>query len=120
MAQRSESQKRISVEPLYAIFEKNLFSFEKAKTDGKELVEKTVQEYLSFVKKRHAIVPNAYHEPVVQELEALVHEMLVKRIYGFFNVEQFRQQASPQHREQAESRYQQMKRKNRKAFRAKD
>ena len=94
-----------SVDPLYVIFEQHLFNFQDPEIDRKTLVLKIVADYLEYLRKRNVTVPKPLEQPIVEELAAQVNTMLVKKIYGCLNHQEFQRLSPKPVRKRARSRY---------------
>jgi len=79
-----------TLDPLYVIFERHLVNFQDPEIDRKTFVSKVVAEYLGYLRKLNITVPRSLEQPIVEELEAQVNTMLVKKIYGCLTIEEYR------------------------------
>ncbi len=93
------------VDPLYVIFEQHLFNFQDPEIDRKTLVLKIVADYLEFLRKRNVTVPRSLEQPIVEELATQVNTMLVRKIYGCVNHQEFQRLLPAPHKRRARSRY---------------
>ena len=75
---------------LYGIFEQHLYQFDDADIDRKTFVLKVVSEYLNYLRTCKLSVPSQHEAEVIAELAAEVNTMLVKKIYGFMSIAQYR------------------------------
>ena len=94
-----------SVDPLYVIFEQHLLNFQDPEIDRKTLVLKIVADYLDYLRKRNVTVPKPLEQPIVEELAAQVNTMLVKKIYGCLNHQDYQKQSTKPARRRAKARY---------------
>ncbi len=107
----------VKVDPLYTIFEKNLYEFKEQ--DGKSsleiqqlLISKIVGDYLKFLKQHMVAVPKRWEKHVIEELQDQVRKMLVKKTYGCLSVEDFIQKQNQKNQKQ----FKESKKKARKKF----
>lgn len=73
--------------------------------DRKTLILTIVREYLTYLRRRNVIVPRALEQPIVEELANQVNTMLVKKIYGCFNLKEYQKSLIPSLRKKARSRF---------------
>lgn len=92
-------------DPLVVIFEQHLFHFQDANTDRKEFIEKVVQDYLFYLRKLNITVPKSLEPAIVEELGEQVNTMLVKKIYGCYNIQEFQKTIPKAVKKRAKSRY---------------
>jgi hypothetical protein len=78
-----------TVDPLYVIFEQHLFNFADPDSDRKSFIVNVVNDYLSYLRKNNIIVPKSLEQPIVDELCTQVNTMLVRKIYGCINRNEF-------------------------------
>jgi hypothetical protein len=93
------------VDPLYVIFEQHLYNFQDSEADRKTFVQNVVGEYLRHLRKLKIVVPRSLESSIVEELASIVNTMLVKKIYGFLTIEDYKKTAEPAVRKRAKSRY---------------
>lgn len=93
------SKPRITVDPLYTIFEQHLYNFSDhfsghfsgPQADRAQLIEAIVQDYLKQIRKLGLSVPKKLEAHVFEELCLQVNTMLVKKIYGCQTLNEFTQ-----------------------------
>ena len=85
-------------DPLYAIFEQHLYNFQDSSIDRKTFIVQVVQEYLTHLRRLKIAIPKSYEPYIIEELSAQVNTMLVKKIYGCFSLNEFRDEARPKKR----------------------
>jgi hypothetical protein len=90
-ATTAAEKKGEQLDPLYVIFEQYLYNFQDSEVDRKTFVTKVVEEYLTWLRRRKIAVPKSLEPVIIDELCAQVRNMLVKKIYGFLSVEDYRQ-----------------------------
>jgi len=74
---------------LYTIFEDHLYQFQDPHLNRKKFIEAVVLDYLSFLKNKKITVPIEYEELVLEELYEQVKSMLLKKIYGCLENDQY-------------------------------
>ena len=74
---------------LFEIFEKRLFSTFVEGENNHQFVQGVVEEYFETILKT-TFIPATFAQDVVEETLSLVEEMLQKKIYGHFDVDEFR------------------------------
>ncbi|HTL10919.1 MAG TPA: hypothetical protein VL588_00440 [Bdellovibrionota bacterium] len=99
------------LDPLYIIFEQHLCNFQDPSEDRKTFVSKVVGDYLTFLRKNRIAVPPALEGQVAEELGDMVNAMLVKKIYGCLNLEEFQRSLTPDIRKGAGRRYKRLRSK---------
>jgi inhibitor of KinA sporulation pathway (predicted exonuclease) len=101
------------VDPLYTVFEKHLFSFEDCKIDRNTFISNVVEDYLKWLRKSQIAVPSGWEKEIVEELSSQVNTMLIKKIYGFFDITEYKEkkQVPRFQKKQAEKRYYRLKKK---------
>lgn len=77
-------------DPLYVIFEQHLYNFQDSDQDRKSFIGGVVADYLTFLRRKKVSIPPVLENQVIEELGRQVHTMLVKKIYGCFSIEEFR------------------------------
>lgn len=78
-------------DPLYSIFEQHLYNFQDSNIDRKTFISHVVQDYLTHIRKMKIAVPKHYEAHIVEELSVQVNAMLIKKIYGCFSIDEYRQ-----------------------------
>jgi hypothetical protein len=78
-----------TIDPLYVIFEQHLFNFADPDSDRKTFIGNVVNDYLTYLRKNNIIVPKSLEQPIVEELGTQVNTMLVRKIYGCINLNEF-------------------------------
>jgi len=101
--------KQIQPDPLYIIFEEHLYNFKDSDSDRKTFIGNIVIDYLTYLRKMKIIVPNAMQTAVIEELSLQVNKMLVKKIYGFPTLEEYRRKTPTPLKRKARSRYSKIK-----------
>lgn len=69
------------VDPLYKVFEHFLFT--RTYEDSTAFTREVATQYLAYLDSTEGFIPCHARKALQEELEAEVHEMLVKKIYGF-------------------------------------
>ncbi|MCC7440045.1 MAG: hypothetical protein IT285_00340 [Bdellovibrionales bacterium] len=72
---------------------------------------KVVTEYLVFLRRSRIAVPPAWEAQVVEELAEIVNSMLVKKIYGCLNLQEFQKGLTSDLRRRASTSYKRLKSK---------
>ncbi len=93
------------IDPLFVIFEKQLFQFHDADQDRGTFVKNVVSEYLAFLRRSSIAVPRALESAVFEELEAQVHVMLTKKMYGCLSLTEYREKTPDGARKAAAVKY---------------
>jgi hypothetical protein len=88
--------KQTQLDPLYVIFEQHLYNFQDPELDRKTFIQLVLQDYFSYLRKRNITVPKSLEEPIIEELSGQIHVMLVKKIYGFYSIQEY-QKSQPGH-----------------------
>lgn len=96
-------------DPLYVIFEQHLYNFQDVNADRKTFIEQVVQDYLSYLRKLNITVPKSLEHAIVEELGEQVNTMLVKKIYGCYNIEEFQKNSSGQSKKRAKTKVAKMR-----------
>lgn len=94
-----------TVDPLFVIFEEHLYNFQDSDQDRKTLIYNIVQDYLSFLRRKQIAIPLALEGPIVEELGRQVNAMLVKKIYGCFDLHEFQKSLLPPVKKRARKQY---------------
>jgi hypothetical protein len=97
------------LDPLYVIFEQHLYNFQDSDADRKTFVCAVVQEYIAYLRRLGVIVPQAFELPIAEELASTVNTMLVKKMYGFLSVQDYRKNVPGKVRRKARSKYSRLK-----------
>jgi len=108
-SKKLKSNESAPLDPLYIIFEEQLYHFNDPDLDRKTFITKVVSEYLSFLRKRQLSVPPEMERYIVEELSLTVSQMLVKKIYGCFSIEEYRQKAPLEVKKKSRSRFKRLK-----------
>lgn len=69
------------VDPLYKVFEHFLFT--RTYEDSNAFTKEVATQYLAYLDSTAGFIPCHARKAILEELESEVHEMLVKKIYGF-------------------------------------
>jgi hypothetical protein len=93
------------LDPLYVIFEQQLYNFQDPDVDRKTFIGNVIQEYISHLRKLNISIPKSLEGPVVDELAAQVNTMLVKKIYGCLTIADYRKGVTPPARKKSSARY---------------
>ncbi len=78
------------LDPLYMLFEKHLYTFQDAEIDRKTFVTQVVQDYMTYLRKNNLTIPKIMEKSVMEEFCEQVNHMLLKKIYGFVDIKEFR------------------------------
>jgi len=101
--------KSSQLDPLFVIFEQHLLNFQDPGTDRKTFICGVISDYLGYLRKKNITVPGHLEQHIVEELAAQVNTMLVKRIYGCLNLDEYLnkapKRACQQARRRARTRY---------------
>lgn len=81
---------RIENDLLYSIFEHHLFNALVEDESSDEFLKRVVEDYLTQLRNRHAVIPREHYASVEADLKEEVLEMLRKKTYGYFNLAAFR------------------------------
>lgn len=76
-------------DPLYSIFERHLHNFQDPNADRKIFIEGIVKEYITLLRSMGLLIPTEWEPQVVEELTLQVSTMLLKKIYGFFDLKDY-------------------------------
>jgi hypothetical protein len=93
------------VDPLYVIFEQHLFGFADPNEDRRKFIATVVEDYLCFLRKNNIIVPVQLQQAICEELGAQVNTMLVKKIYGCLNVNDYVEKIPTSVKKQSQKTY---------------
>lgn len=72
------------VDPLYQVFEHFLFT--RTYDDSNAFTKEVATQYLSYLDATAGFIPSHVRKMIQEDLETEIHEMLVKKIYGFNEV----------------------------------
>jgi hypothetical protein len=97
------------LDPLYVIFEQHLYNFQDSDADRKTFVCAVVQEYIAYLRKLGVIVPQTFEIQIAEELASTVNTMLVKKMYGFLSIQDYRKKVPGKSRRGARSKYSRLK-----------
>lgn len=97
------------LDPLYTIFEQHLCNFQDPNMDRKTFVAKVVSEYITYLRRSRIAVPPSLERQITEELGDMVNTMLIKKIYGCFDMEEFQRGLTTDMRKAAEARYQKLR-----------
>ena len=100
---KTPNQKEVN--PLYVIFEQHLCNFQDSNTDRKTFILNVVQDYLTYLRKKNISVPKVWERAVIEELGDQVNTMLVKKIYGFLNIQDYQNDVPFEAKRKAKVRY---------------
>ncbi len=93
------------LDPLYVIFEKNLVQFEDESSDRDTFIDGVVKDYLKYLRSQNIAVPRALERAVCEELSTQVRGMLIKKIYGFLTISDYRDTIDAKEIKKAKARY---------------
>lgn len=77
-------------DPLYSIFEQHLFNAMVEEESTDEFLERVVNDYLDRLTERGTVIPREHRPAIESDLREEVLEMLRKKIYGHFSINEFR------------------------------
>jgi len=103
------------IDPLYVIFEKQLYDFNDSNIDRATFINNVIEEYLFFLKQNNLSVPKKIEKMIFEELSVQVGTMLTKKIYGFMNVSEYCNQVDSKQKKTAKSKFKKLKTKRLKA-----
>lgn len=69
------------VDPLYKVFEHFLFT--RTYEDSSAFTKEVANQYLAYLDSTAGFIPCHVRKAIEEDLETEIHEMLVKKIYGF-------------------------------------
>ena len=69
------------VDPLYKVFEHFLFT--RTYEDSGAFTKEVANQYLAYLDSTAGFIPCHARKAIQEDLETEIHEMLVKKIYGF-------------------------------------
>ncbi len=69
------------VDPLYQVFEHFLFT--RTYEDSNAFTKEVATQYLAYLDATAGFIPSHARKTIQEDLETEIHEMLVKKIYGF-------------------------------------
>lgn len=95
-------------DPLYTIFEQHLFNFQDPNADRETFILTVVKDYLTQIRKLGLSVPEQLLEQISEELCLQVNTMLVKKIYGCMNINQYTAKAPTEAKKRAKTHYKQL------------
>jgi hypothetical protein len=101
----ASSAQTVKIDPLYVIFEQHLFNFADPEIDRRTLICKIIAEYLNYLRRHNISVPRSLEQPIVEELAVQVNTMLVKKIYGCFNLAEYQRSLTRSVKKRAKARY---------------
>jgi len=110
MTQRKRNRKKYSsqfppTDSLYVIFEQHLYNFEDVTTDRKTFIGNIIKDYIKYLAKSSRIVAPQHVQDLVGELFEEINTMLLKKIYGFSSIEEFRSQSGTTIRQKVNDQY---------------
>ena len=97
------------LDPLFIVFEQHLYNFQDSNIDRKTFIAKVVHDYLTHLRKMGITVPRLLEKYVIDELAIQVNTMLVKKIYGFLTLEDFKKNISSDEKRRAQNRYRRLR-----------
>lgn len=106
-------------DPLYTIFEQHLYNFQDSEADRKTFIGQVVADYLTYLRRAGIVVPPQMEALMIEELAHQVNSMLVKKIYGFYNINEFVAKSKPAAKKRARKQYEKVAPKPRVKIRAK-
>ena len=77
----SKTEKQEWVDPLYQVFEHFLFT--RTYEDSNAFTKEVAVQYLAYLDATAGFIPSHARKMIQEDLETEIHEMLVKKIYGF-------------------------------------
>ncbi len=80
MKQKEKKSENHFVDPLYQLFEHNLFH--RSYDDIGAFTREVAEEYISYLDSTDAHVPFQVRANLLKDLENEAHEMLIKKMYG--------------------------------------
>jgi hypothetical protein len=83
------SGNELKLDALYTIFEKHLYDFKDGDDSEEALIEKIVEDYLSFLVSSKVAVPQRWRAQIAEELKEQVRRMLLKKMYGCLSISEF-------------------------------
>lgn len=101
--------KQEKLDPLFVIFEKHLMDFSDDQLDKRTFALGVIQEYQRFLSRKNITIPEHLQRHVFEELEQQISTMLVKKIYGCFNVKEFQEKAGKEAQARVQARYKKLK-----------
>lgn len=78
---------------LVSIFETHLYNFEDSEADRKTFVGEVVRDYLAFLRRKKTVIPRGMEAEVLEELVLQVNAMLLKKIYGYPTIAEYRKRS---------------------------
>lgn len=85
-------------DPLFIIFEKHLYDFN---YESRELFLKSVvEDYMGHLVKQKVVVPPSWRTHLEKTLTEEVSDMLVRKLYGCLTVEEFKEKAVAESRDE--------------------
>lgn len=69
------------IDPLYQVFEHFLFT--RTYEDSNAFTREVASQYLAYLDATVGFIPAHARKAIQEDLESEIHEMLVKKIYGF-------------------------------------
>ncbi len=75
---------------LYSIFEKNLLQLDDENPSLKEFVQTVVGDYLTETQNKGFGLNLSFKKELCEELEDVVRDMTLKKIYGSFSISEYR------------------------------
>lgn len=91
--------------PLYVIFEQHLYNFQDSEMDRKTFVEAVLKDYLAYLRKNNIWIPKSLEVSIHEELSSQIQVMLVKKIYGCLNIQEYAQRQPRSVKRRARTRY---------------
>ncbi len=98
-----------STDPLFVIFEQHLLNFPESGLDRQTFIAAVVKDYIGTIRKMKIAVPTVYEQAIVQELGEQVNIMLLKKIYGFVSIEDYKEKADAENKRRVEGQYHKLK-----------
>jgi hypothetical protein len=107
--QRAKVTQKTQPDHLYVIFEQHLFNFQEPGLDRKTFVCNVLNDYFSHLRRHSIVIPKSLEPMIFEELFDQVHTMLVKKIYGCFNIPEFQKRLPVDAKRKAQTKYSKLK-----------
>ena len=89
-------QQKAPTEPLYSIFERHLYELSPADRDRDAFVSKVLKDYFQYLRQSCISIPVQLEAAIAEEISQQVRTMLLKKIYGCFDLAAYQACSAPE------------------------
>jgi len=105
MKRQRGASKPIQIDPLYIIFEQHLYNFQDASEDRRTFLDRVIQDYFRFLRRRKISVPVQLESSIMEELRRDLNVILTKKIYGCLTLGDYQKSVPSPAKHRARTRY---------------